>query len=90
MPLTNGAQALMGKIVSLIISPLIALLFALATFLMIWGAFQFIAGAGNEKNREKGKQHLLWGLIGLFIMVAARGILFIVGNTFGVSLPPGY
>ncbi len=86
MPL-SGAKALSDAIVRLIISPLISLLFALATLIMIWGAFEFITNAADSKGREKGKQHLLWGIIGLFIMVSAVGILRIVTETFGVHLP---
>ena len=87
MPLSSGAQTLSNKIVQLLISPLISLVFALATLILIWGAFEFITNAADSKGREKGKQHLLWGIIGFFIMIAARGILSIVAGTFGVSLP---
>lgn len=76
-----------GKVVTLIINPLIGLLFALALAYFVWGAAQFILNAGSEEGRTKGKQALLWGLIGLFLMTAVFGILRVVTATFGVDLP---
>jgi len=54
---------------------------AIAVFL--WGVFKFIANADNEDEREKGKQHLTWGIIGLFIMFAVWGIIAIIRNFIG-------
>lgn len=71
-------------LVTLIINPLIGLLFALALAYFLWGAAQFILNAGNEEGRKKGKDALLWGLIGLFIMSSVFGILNIVTSTFKI------
>lgn len=76
-----------GKIVELILTPILGLLFALAMFYLINGVVTFIAQADNPEARKKGTQHLLWGIIGLFIMVSVIGILTAVTGTFGVSLP---
>lgn len=76
-----------GNIVDFIINPLIALLFALALAYFVWGAAMFILNANNPEARKKGQQHLLWSVIGLFVMVAVFGILRIVTATFGVDLP---
>ena len=80
-------NAFYNNVVTLIINPLIGLLFAVGIAYFVWGAAQFILNADNEEARKKGKQHLLWSVIGLFIMVAVFGILRIVLNTFGVDLP---
>ncbi|MFQ5540873.1 MAG: hypothetical protein ACE5F4_01350 [Candidatus Paceibacteria bacterium] len=76
-----------GNFVRLIINPLIGLLFALALAYFVWGGAQFILNAGSEEGRKKGKQALLWGLIGLFVMASVFGILRVVTATFGVALP---
>ncbi|MES2135015.1 MAG: hypothetical protein V4449_02115 [Patescibacteria group bacterium] len=76
-----------GKIVELILTPIMALLFALAMFYFINGLITFIAQADNAAERAKGTRHLFWGLIGFFIMVCVIGILTAVTGTFGVSLP---
>lgn len=64
-----------------IINPLILLLFGTAMIVFFWGVIQFIYYADNDSKRNEGKQHLLWGTIGLFIMVAVYGILNLVIDT---------
>ncbi len=75
---------LIAKINDAIVNPLIALLFALAFVIFLWGVFQMIRNAGNEKERETGQQHILWGVIGMFIMIAVKGIIAIIGKTLGL------
>lgn len=70
-----------------IINPIILLLFVLALFLFFWGLSEFILKAGSEDGRTKGKQHMLWGIIGMFIMFGVFGILKVLAATFGFSLP---
>jgi hypothetical protein len=43
--------------------------------------------AGNEEGRSVGKKHMIWGIIGLLIMIGVYGILGILGGTFGFSTP---
>lgn len=61
-----------------IINPLILLMFGAAMIVFFWGVIQFIYNADNENKKSEGKQHILWGLIGLFIMVAVYGILNLI------------
>jgi hypothetical protein len=70
-----------------ILNPIILLLFVLALLLFFWGLAEFILKAGSEDGRTKGKQHMLWGIIGIFVMFAVYGILKVLANTFGFSLP---
>ncbi len=44
-----------------------------------------MAGLSSDtgEKKEAGKQHMLWGIIGMFIMIAAYSILTIVANTLG-------
>jgi hypothetical protein len=81
----NGdVNVLVGRINAVIIDPLLALLFAAGLVVFLWGLVQFLMGlsAGSEKT-EEGKQHMLWGIVGMFIMVAAAAIIRIITNTFG-------
>jgi len=80
-------DAFIGRIVEFIIQPLITLLFALALAYFIWGLAGFILNADNPDERKKGKDKIIWGVIGIFIMSGVLGILAIVTNTFGVDLP---
>lgn len=83
----DALKSFIDNVVALIINPLIALLMAAALAYFIWGAALFILNAAESEERKKGKQHLIWGIIGIFIMVSVIGILRIVTATFGVDLP---
>lgn len=73
------------KVETAIITPLIVLLFALALAYFLWGLFVFIQNTDSDEGRSEGKQHMIWGIIGMVIMIAARTIIEIGLRTFGVS-----
>lgn len=79
-------QSLITKIVELIIDPLILLIFAAGMVMFFWGLFQFMWGLEESGARETGKQHMLWGLIGMFIMVAVQGIIALTIDTFDIGV----
>lgn len=74
-----------------IINPIIMFMMALAILVFVWGVVEFLMnqGGGEEKSIASGKQHILWGLIGLVIMVGVFGIMRLIVNTFGLQGPPG-
>lgn len=69
----------------LIINPLIVLLFALALAYFLWGVFQFISNQENEEKKTTGKSHMIYGLIGVAIMIGVWTILSILMNTLNIS-----
>jgi TRAP-type C4-dicarboxylate transport system permease small subunit len=81
-------QSFLAKVEQAIINPLIELIALAAFVVFIWGVVDFIAGAANEEKRQKGQQHILWGLIGLVIIFGAKAIVTLLANTFGITLPP--
>ena len=87
----TGASAVVNtivpKIVANIISPLVQLLFALATVIFIWGLIGFFMGSENAEARKTGVNHILWGIIGMAIMVSVYGIIRFVASTVGVDAP---
>jgi len=56
---------------------------ALALALFLWGLVVFMTKAGDD--REKGKQHMVWGVIILFVAVSVWGIVQILQNVFGAD-----
>jgi hypothetical protein len=51
----------------------------------LYGLFEFIKDSDSEDGREKGKRHMLWGLIGLSIMVSVFFIMKVVLGTIGID-----
>lgn len=66
-----------------ILNPLVIFLFATALLVFLWGAFQFVYAGGESKDREDGKRHLLYGVIGMTVMAAAYAIMEIIRATAG-------
>lgn len=86
---TNIAYASVDSFVSnvnkLIINPLIILLFALAVVYFLYGVFEFISNQDNEEAKTKGKSHMIWGVIGIVIMMGVFTILNMIMNTFNIQ-----
>jgi hypothetical protein len=74
---------LMKSINKVIINPLILFLFALALVYFLYGVAQYILNSNNEEVRKKSRSHMLYGVIGLFIMVAVFGIMNLILRTVG-------
>lgn len=79
------AKGFVAKINQAILYPLISLFIGVAVIVFLWGAFEYVYNADNDAGREKGRQHLLWGTIGLLVMVSAVAILNIAANTFDLG-----
>lgn len=77
------ADALLKKIGDAIINPAIALMFAIAIVVFLYGVVEFILNADSEDKRKTGKQHMVWGIIGLFIMLSVFGIMNLLVNLWG-------
>ncbi|MBI3572305.1 hypothetical protein HY091_02115 [Candidatus Kaiserbacteria bacterium] len=78
-------------IINTINNILVPVLFAVAFIVFLWGAFQtFIYGANSDEVKEHGKNLMLWGLIGFFVMVSIWGLVNILTGTisFGNSSGP--
>lgn len=75
---------LLQKIVNIIINPVIVLGFIIATIYFFITVIQFIASADNDGERQKNKDAVMYGVIGLFVMFSVYGILRFILATFNV------
>lgn len=78
---------IMDRIKSEIIQPIIYLLIALGIGYFLYGLMQFVRNQDNETAKEEGKQHMLWGVIGLAIMFSVYGILGLISGIVGGITP---
>lgn len=76
-------SALSSVISRVIINPLIALLFTIGLLIFAWGIIEFLLSINEitKASKEDGKRHMLYGILGMFIMVAAYAIVQLIGNT---------
>jgi uncharacterized membrane protein YidH (DUF202 family) len=78
-------NSFVGHVDTLIINPLIKLLFALAIGYFLYGVLEFIMNQENEEKKTTGKQHMIWGIIGIAIMMGVFTIMTILLNTFKIT-----
>lgn len=71
-----------------LIGALIPLLIAIAVLYFIWGVVQFIAAAGDESARAEGKTKMIWGIVGLFIIVSVWGLVALLQGIFDFGADP--
>ncbi len=82
---SSSLDGFIGNIDKMIINPLIGLLFALAIVYFLYGVFEFLSNQANEEKKTTGKSHMLWGIIGITIMMGVWTILGILLNTLGIN-----
>ena len=68
-----------------ILFPLIALMSGIAFLYFIYGCAIYILNANNDQAREQGKRSMMYGIIGLTVMLSAYAILTLATNTFGLG-----
>jgi FtsH-binding integral membrane protein len=69
----------------LLIKSVVPLLFSLATVGFIYGVIIYFINPENEEKRSQGKSYILWGLIGLFVMVSIWGLVSVFSNTLNMN-----
>jgi hypothetical protein len=84
------ATTFVNKVKAAILYPLISLLFGVAFLYFLWGVFQMVAHATSEEARSTGKMHMLYGIIGMVVMLSAFALLSIAVRTAGLPTPPQY
>ncbi|MEN9881456.1 MAG: Type secretion system pilin [Candidatus Parcubacteria bacterium] len=80
--MTPGEQVL-EKVIELVFSPLYKLTVAIAFLYFLYGAFRFITDLNDPNKMNEGKNHLLYGTIGLFIIFSVGGFLKFFNDILG-------
>ena len=63
----------------------IYLLTALAVIYIVWNVVQALIKGKEGGDRKEALMHVMWGLIGLFIILSLWGLVNILLNTFGTD-----
>jgi len=78
-------DSLVNAVNKVVVNPLIIFIFALALVIFIYGVAQYLLNPESEEVRKQSKSHMIWGVVGMFIMVSVFGIMRIILNTIGES-----
>ncbi len=73
---------ILSNINTIIINPLILLAFGVALVVFLYGVFEYIwKSRSNPQQIKTGTNHMLWGIVGMFIMISVFGIFRFLLNT---------
>lgn len=72
-------EGLVNKVIN-IIQYVIPLIFSIALVAFLWGIFQYFFSGAEKK--EEARDFLLYGIIGLFVMISVWGLVKILTSTF--------
>jgi hypothetical protein len=60
------------------------LIIAIAVVYFIWAIFMYVVAVNDEK-KAAAKDKIIYGIVGLFIMISVWGLVNILVRTFGLS-----
>jgi hypothetical protein len=73
-------------------SSIIPLLFAVAMLVFFYGVVKYVIAGDGSDDREEGRWFMIYGVVGLFVMISVWGLVALISNTFeiGTSFPPEF
>lgn len=83
--LTGVFQCALG-----LVGYLIAICFTLAFLFFFWNLAMYIKDYDNEAKRQDSRQYMIYGIIAIFVMMSAWGLVSILRNTFGFGGTPQF
>jgi magnesium-transporting ATPase (P-type) len=80
-PLTSGD---LEDIIENLIDFIFTIAFVLAPLMVIYAGLLFMTAGGNASKIEQAKNIIIWTLIGLIIVLLARGLIAIIKQLLGI------
>lgn len=78
-----------GRFTTYVIDPALLILAAAGFFYFVWGLVVFMFALSQGGDTKEGKDHMIWGIIGMVIMFSVAGIIALINNTFNFGIAPG-
>jgi hypothetical protein len=78
-----SGEAIFQRVIDSVFNPLYELITGIAAVYFLYGVAMFIYQFNDPEKKTTGKRHLLWGTVGLFIMLSVGGILPIINSVLG-------
>jgi len=80
---SNGILQIICKIGD-ILNVLVPLLIVLAVVYFIWGVIKYVVSS-DEEDKSKARSMIIYGIIGLVVIIGMWGIVNMLINTLGVN-----
>ncbi len=84
--LEGDVASFMERVFQVLLQPFIGLLFTIALVMFLYGMMRSL-GSGDKSSEDatKGRQHMLWGILGMFVMISVFGIMRLILSTLGID-----
>ena len=63
-----------------ILGIIVVIVFSLALVVFAWGIVKYLTAAGDANKLKEARPFLFWGLLGLFVLAAAWGLIKFIGS----------
>ncbi len=70
----------------ILLGNLILLIIAIAVLIFFYGLVGYIMNSGDESKRKESLQYIIYGVFGLFVMVAVWGLVALLAGFIGESV----
>jgi len=90
LPIVTYAYSDLGQLVGALngaLSATVPLLLSLATLVFLWGIVKYIWSGDDEKQRTESRSFMLWGIVGLTVMVSVWALVSLLANFFSIPIP---
>ena len=64
-----------------ILDTIVQFLIILAIFILIFGIFRYLTAAGDEEKVKEGRRFIIWGVVGVVLMLLIRGFINVIVDT---------
>ena len=82
--LAQNAEDIITRIMS-VLNVVVPLLIAVAVVIFLYGVIKYITAGGDEEKRKESRNVMIYGIVGLFVMVAVWGLVNVLISTFGLE-----
>lgn len=89
IPPPAGGPRSVGELFNLFISILgwvFSFAVVLAILLIIWGGVTYMTAGGDDTKIGNAKKRIIWGLVGVAIIIGAWAIIYIVASILNIQV----
>jgi hypothetical protein len=77
----SGSTGIIGVFNTIIVPSI----FALAFLVFVYGVVKYFLLVGTDESRAEGRQFVLWGLLGMALLLSVWGVVNMLLSTLGVA-----
>lgn len=79
----NGAQCCLFSTIIYIVNWLFMLIMIIVVILILLGAFTLVTASGSEEGVRKGRNYIIFALVGVAVALLARALPYLIRSIMG-------